>query len=182
MNFLKKYKFDLVLTLILVVIGQVIFLAFSDKFTTPRYEGRAYGTIGNVFRTTDLHKLNDAAHYFVNTISGWTKFPSFNADVREFANLPADAVVGAYTQERQNMIVSVNSSQQLNREQLEGTLEFIQSKLDEYNQVNDTGMSLSNLDYEVLTLQKSYAFGAAVALLVAVVLGLGVGFVRRELL
>ena len=182
MTLLKKFKFELVLMAALIVLGQIVFFAVSNEFTQMSYEGRIYVTNGVGHREDDdLHSLQNAAHYFNETVIGWMRFPSFQPQVKEFAGLPEDAVVGGYMQEHQNVIFTVSSAQNMEVSQLEKVRDFIHLKLDDYNTRNDTGYYLTNPDYEVVTVQKSYRFGAAVALLVAVVLAVGTGFIRREL-
>lgn len=181
-KFLKKYRFELILTALLIVLGQLIFFMMSDNFTALSYEGRIYVTNGvRQEAETDLHSNQQAAHFFNETVIGWLRFPSFQPQVKAYADLPDDAMVGGYLQERQNVIFTVGSTQQMERGQLEKVHEFIQEKLNDYNFQNDTTYFLANADYEVVPVQKSYKFGAAVALLAAVVLGVGMGFARREL-
>ncbi len=176
----KKTSFALWLLLALVAGGQAAFLALSGRFTAPRYEGRIFATTGVMHESEDLHKLNEAAHYFGYTLIGWTKFPSFNGRAKAAASLPEDAVVGAYLQERQNIIFTVGSREPLRQEQLEGVRAFFQSEIDAYNALSQTRFVLSNSDYEVADVSKSYALGAIAVLLASGVLWLGILFVKRE--
>lgn len=181
MKIIKKFKFELILTAILIVLGQLAFFVMSSNFTAMSYEGRIYVTNGVRHAVGDqLYSDQQAAHFFNETIIGWLRFPNFQPEAREYANLPNDAALGGYLQERQNAIFTVSSVEQLEETQLVNVQEFIQNRLDEYNAQNDTKYFLSNPDYEIVPVQKSYQFGAAVALLVSLVLGIGVGFVRRE--
>ena len=179
----KKYLKDIKLILILVILGQLLFVVFSPSFTTPRYEGRIYATTGVKHKSEDLHKLNEAAHYFGQTMIGWLKFPHFSENLKEAVPaLPADSEITAYIQERQNIIFSVQSSEPVDEAELTMVKNYIQSKINEYNAVSQTEFILTNLDYEEVTLQRSYLFGALVTLLATLVIGLALVFIRRELL
>ena len=161
--------------------GQLLFLALSPGFTQVRYEGRIYATIGAGHENEDLHKLNEAAHYFGQTVIGWTKFPHFNGRAIQATGLPKDVQITAQLQERQNIIFRTGSpTSSIGESQLAELTNFLQKEMDGYNTLNGTRFVLSNMDYETLTLKKSYGFGAAVALLASGVLWLGLLFVRQE--
>lgn len=180
MFFKKKCRKELAFLVILVVLGQVLFAAISTKFTTPHYESKIYATTGVQHDSSDLHRLNEAAHYFGQTMIGWTKFPNFYGNLSELAELPEGSSLNAHMQERQNIVFTVYSDEPIEFEQLIKVKDYIQYKMDEYNSVNRTEFILSSLDYEQIEVSKTYKFGATVALLGALVIGLGIIFVRRE--
>jgi len=176
----KQHKSAVKLLIILIVIGQVIFGLMSKNFTTPYYENKIYATIGVMHDSSDLHKLNEAAHYFGQTLIGWTKFPNFMNNLSKDAWLPEGSSVNAHMQERQNIIFTVYTPEAIEMDKLVSVKNHIQKKLDDYNLVNRTKFVLSSLDYEQAEVRKTYGYGAGLALLVSVVVGLAVLFVRRE--
>jgi hypothetical protein len=178
----KHIRTELTFIFITLLAAQITFAFLSPRFTAPSYEGRIYATTGVKHKQEDLHKLNEAAHYFGQTIIGWLKFPSFMPDLRKVVELPASAILSAHMQERQNLIYTLSSPEPVSKETLVAVKDFVQSKIDEYNASSQTQFVMTNLDYETVTLQKSYLFGAAVTLLFSLVIGVGLIFVRRELL
>ncbi|MFH1012870.1 MAG: hypothetical protein V1760_03940 [Candidatus Peregrinibacteria bacterium] len=176
-----KLPFSLKVLIGLILLGQLVFLMASPRYTAPSYEGRIYATIGvELIGNSDLHKLNEAAHFFGQTIIGWTKFPNFVKNLREKAGLSADADFSAHMQERQNIVFAVHSSKPVEATDLFEVKNYLQGKLVEYNESSSTGFMLSNLDYEQLETTRSYAFGAAVALALSVLIWLGFWYVKRE--
>lgn len=171
---------DLKLILALVILAQLLFAFLSPAFTEPHYVSRIYATTGVKHRSEDLHKLNEAAHYFGQTIIGWLKFPNFMNHLMEAVPLPEGSTLSAHIQERQNIIFTLNTPVAIENGRLEMMRNYLQSLLDEYNAVSQTEFVFTNLDYEQVTLQKSYAFGAFVSLLASIVIGLGLVFIRRE--
>ena len=81
MNLIKQKK-EIFLVLVIVLVGQILFAFMSPSFTEPSYEGRIYATTGVKHKQEDLHKLNEAAHYFGQTMIGWLKFPNFLSDLQ----------------------------------------------------------------------------------------------------
>ena len=65
-------------------------------------------------------------------------------------------------------------------ETLKAVKDHIQGKIDEYNSVSQTEFVLTNLDYELVEIKKSYQFGASVALIISIVLALALIFIRSE--
>lgn len=177
---LIKYKNELKFIIILVLIGQIIFALASPGFTKPTYEGRIYATTGVKHKSEDLHKLNEAAHYFGQTMIGWLKFPNFLPDLKERIEMPEGATISAHIQERQNIIFTVHADEPTEKSTLLGVKAFIQSKIDEYNSVSQTEFVLTNLDYELVEIKRSYFFGAMVTFLATLVIALAYLFVRKE--
>lgn len=173
---------ELILILSLLVIGQVSFALVSPVFTTSRYEGRIYATTGVKHKQEDLHTLNEAAHYFGQTMIGWLKFPHFYSDLEKAVNLPDGSSLSAHIQERQNIIFIVASPTPLKQTSLVGVKDYIQGKLNEYNNVNQTEFVLTNLDYELVEIKRSYQFGAVTTLIASTALALAILFFRKELL
>jgi len=180
MKYLKTYRNELLILLALVLGGQLVFSFFSPSFTRPHYEGRIYATTGVKHQSEDLHKLNEAAHYFGQTMIGWLKFPHFFTDLTGHVALPAGSFISAHIQERQNIIFTVSSPTLIDEQALVGVKDFIQSKIDEYNQASLTEFTLTNLDYEQVEIKRSYGFGAAVTLLCSLVIAAGILFARSE--
>jgi len=180
MSNLKTYKKELALLIPIILIGQILFALYSPTFTTPRYEGRIYATTGVKHKQEDLHKLNEAAHYFGQTIIGWLKFPNFFADLKNQIQLPADSSISAHIQERQNIIFVLSSPALVDRETLVLVKDYIQSKIDQYNDVSQTEFVLTNLDYELVEIRRSYSFGAFVTLIITLLVGLAVIFIRSN--
>ena len=172
----KEIKF----ILILVLIGQILFALISPGFTKATYEGRIYATTAVRHKSEDLHKLNEAAHYFGQTMIGWLKFPNFFPDLQKKVGLPEGSGIYAHIQERQNIIFVVTSPVPLEKEVLINVKDFIQSKIDQYNAVSQTEFVLSNLDYELVEIKRTYTFGAMVTLIVTLVIAFGYLFVRKE--
>lgn len=176
----NKYTFEIILTIVLILLGQIVFAVISPRYTTASYENRIYSTTGVMHKNEDLHRLNEAAHYFGQTIIGWTKFPHFMSDLSEYADLPEGSGINAHMQERQNMVFTVTTPEPIPMEKLMKAKDFLQSKMDEYNATNRTKFVLSSLDFEQAEIKKSYPFGAAAALIVSLVLSAGIIFIRRE--
>lgn len=177
----KQLKYSIIFTIILILVGQVIFAAVSGKFTTPVWENRIYATTGVQHDSSDLHKLNEAAHYFGQTMIGWTKFPNFMGDLAKSTDLPEGSYINAHIQERQNIIFTVTTPEPIEMGKVIEVKDYVQKKMDEYNSTNKTQFVLSALDYEQVEISKSYGFGAVVALIASVVIALGLLFIQKEL-
>jgi hypothetical protein len=177
---MKRFKFEIRLILSLIILGQIAFLVYSPRYTEPAYEGNIYATTAVGHRNEDLHKLNEAAHYFGQTMIGWLKFPSFNERISDFADLPDSASVSAHIQERQNIIFNVSASQPIEQESLIQVKDFIQAKIDAYNDVSQTQFRLSNLDYERFRKESPYWQGAVIALALSLFVSACIIFIRRE--
>jgi len=180
MKALKRYKKELLFGLALVLVGQLFFALLSPSFTEPHYEGRIYATTGVKHKQEDLHKLNEAAHYFGQTMIGWLKFPHFYSDLEKEVELPANASISAHIQERQNIIFTLSAPTMIDETALLGVKDFIQSKIDEYNAASLTEFTLTNLDYEQVEIKRSYGFGALVTLLCTLVITAGILFIRAD--
>lgn len=176
----KNYKKEVVLLIILILIGQVIFAFMSKDFTTPRYENKIYATTGVQHDSSDLHKLNEAAHYFGQTMIGWTKFPNFMNDLSATVGLPEGSSINAHMQERQNIIFTVYTLEPIEMGKLIAVKDYIQGKLDAYNSVNQTKFVLSSLDYEQFEVKKTYDYGAVTALIVSVIIAFAFLFAKKE--
>jgi hypothetical protein len=177
-----KYKKEITFIIILIAIGQAVFGLVSGKFTVPRYENSIYATIGITPDKSDLQKLNEAAHYFGQTIIGWTKFPNFMKNLSESVKLPERSSLNAHMQERQNIIFTVTTPEPISAEKLLYVKDYIQGRLNEYNSTNRTQFFLSSLDYGQTEIKRSYAYGAGIALIVSIVAGLACLFIKNELL
>ena len=164
----------------IVLVGQILFAFMSPVFTAPCYEGRIYATTAVKHKQEDLHKLNEAAHYFGQTMIGWLKFPNFLSNLQNEVDLPDGSNISAHIQERQNIIFSLSSPTSIEKEALVAVKDHIQIKIDEYNSVSQTEFVLSNLDYELVEIKRSYQFGATVTLIATMVIGLALIFIRRE--
>jgi hypothetical protein len=182
MKLIKKYKFGIILVVGMAIFGQLFFALISSGFTAPRYEGRIFSTTGVRHEQEDLHTLNEAAHYFGQTIIGWLKFPHFYSDLQKDVSLPEGSSLSAHMQERQNIIFSIFSPVPLKQEQLVGVKDYIQKKLDAYNSINRTGFVMTNVDYELVEIQRTYEFGAIVTLIASTTLALAFLFLRKELM
>ena len=176
----NKYKFEITLTITLILLGQIFFALMSTRYTTPHYENRIYSTTGVMHDSSDLHRLNEAAHYFGQTIIGWTKFPHFMGDLIKFADLPEGTSINAHMQERQNMVFTVTTPKPIEMEKLIKSKDFLQKKMDTYNETNRTKFVLSSLDFEQYEVKKSYGFGAGIALIISIVISAGLIFIKRE--
>lgn len=176
----KAYKKDINLIIAVAIIGQLVFAFYSPGFLRPEYINRIYATTGVQHEQEDLQKLNEAAHYFGQTIIGWLKFPSFADDLSKAAALPEGSKIFAQIQERQNIIFTLSTPVPIEMSKLMATKEFIQEKMNLYNSVSRTKFVLTNLDYEQIKDQKTYIFGAIVTLLISVTAGIALAFIRRE--
>ena len=160
--------------------GQILFWPFSGAYSASRYESRMFATTGAWFNTTDLHALNDAAHYFGQTMIGWTKFPSFSANLIDFAKLPTDTGVNLHMQERQNVVLTLTTKEPIDQGQIVLAKNFLQSMMDEYNKNTNTKFMLTNIDYELSEVQRSTLTGSAFALVLSIALGAAYLFLKKE--
>jgi hypothetical protein len=170
--------FDIKVTIALLILGQLCFFAFKDSFLAPRYEARFYATVGIVFEGDDLHKLNEAAHYFGQTLIGWTKYPHFKSGLIAAAQLPEDTQLGMHAQERQNFVMTLSSKTAFTEATALKAFDYLEGALKEYNQKTKTRFVLTNKDQEFLTLKRSYAEGAALAFLASLIATAGFIFIR----
>ncbi|MBN2096393.1 hypothetical protein JW752_03240 [Candidatus Peregrinibacteria bacterium] len=177
---LKKYKKSLAFLFLLAVIGQLIFSLAAWRYTVPFYENRIFATVGIQFEGSDLHKLNEGAHYFGQTMIGWTKFPHFKSELMENAQLPESLEINMHIQERQNIIFTLTTDTPITFEQLKAAKTFLQDKLDDYNDKTHTKFVLTNVDYNQTEVKRSYPFGALTVFILSVVLGMAILFVRKE--
>jgi hypothetical protein len=178
---MKKYnKKTALIFLAAIIITQMIFLIFSGSYTAKSYQSNIYATTGIKFDGSDLSKLNEAAHYFGQTMIGWTKFPNFRSDLIKTASLPPETSINMYAQERQNFIFSIKTSAPIDFGKLKDVKNFLQAKMDEYNSKTNTQFVLTNVDYEQAEITKSYAFGALITLVLTCVAGMAVLFIRKE--
>jgi len=164
----------------LIILGQFFFAIVSVKYTAPKYESKVFSTIGIKFDGSDLHKLNEGAHYFGQTILGWTKFPSFRQELIDNAELPDNIEINMHAQERQNFVFTVTTPEPIDYNKLTEIKDFLQSKIDLYNANTNTKFILSNVDYEQAEITRSYAFGALFTLLLPGAIGLALLFIRKE--
>ena len=178
---INKYKKEIILILALIVLGQVAFAVYSKKYTVPKYENSIYATMGVKNETSDLKMLNEAAHYFGQTVIGWTKFPHFVGNMMKETGLPEESDLNAHMQERQNIVFMVSTPGPIGEKQLLGVKDFIQKQLNSYNQGNKTNFLLSNVDFEQVEIRHSYAMGALIAFALSLILGAAVLFARKEL-
>ena len=176
----KKYKKSILFLSILAIISQALFAITSQRYTTPFYENRIFATVGIQFDGNDLHKLNEGAHYFGQTMIGWTKFPNFKNDLVEDVELPGDTEINMHIQERQNIIFTLTTNKPIEFYQLESAKAFLQDKLDGYNAKTNTKFVLANVDYDQIEVTRPYLSGALTAFILSVVVGLGILFVRKE--
>lgn len=151
----------------------MFFLILKESYTKSFYESRIFATTGVRFDTADLHKLNEGAHYFGQTMIGWSKFPNYKKDMIIFASLPDDSDINMHMQERQNVILTITTDEPISIENLRKAKDFHQLKIDEYNSLNNTGFNLSNVDYDITEVRRDYLSGAFVTLLLTIVLGAG---------
>lgn len=176
----KRDRKPLLFVLIVLFVAQFIFLLFSGRYTTPKYEAMVFATTGILFDGADLHKLNEGAHYFGQTMIGWTKFPSFHSNLIKFTGLPEGSSINMHAQERQNFVFTIDTSEPIEFETLSSVKDFLQLQLDEYNEKTNTHFVLTNVDYEQLETTRNYWFGALFTLLLSGALALGALFVRKE--
>ena len=176
-----KYKKEILFLVVLILVGQTLFAMMSSRFTTPCYESNIYATTGVAHDNSDLHKLNEAAHYFGQTMIGWTKFPHFTPNLIKEVGLPENATINAHIQERQNIIFTIYTSSPIDFDKVVATKDYIQGKMNEYNSTNRTQFVLSNLDYDQIEVQKTYGYGAIIALIVSLIAGFTVLFLKKEL-
>ena len=178
----QKIKKEITFLVILILIGQLIFAFYSPKYTTAHFENRIFATLGIEFDKSDLHRLNEAAHYFGQTLIGWTKFPHFMENLAKQISLPEGSSINAHMQERQNIVFILYTSEPIEYSALVKTKDYLQNLIDEYNQNTNTNLILSNLDYDQAEIKRSFSSGALITLILSIVVGLGVIFLRRELL
>ena len=178
--FLKTYRKEIIILLIFVLIGQAVFAFFGKTYTRTSYQSKIYATMAVKHDSSDLHKLNEAAHYFGDTMIGWIKFPHFMENLKTKVDLPDDVYMTASHQERQNLIFVLHSPTQIELEKVVNVKDLIQGEIDKYNEKSNTGFVFSNLDYEQITIQRDYKFGAAIIFVLSMFLFGGFIFVRKE--
>lgn len=176
----RALKSSLLLLTAFVLLGQLLFAFLSPFYTEPFYENRVFATTGIEFDGNDLHKLNEGAHYFGQTMIGWTKFPHFKSTLIEAAELPSETEVNMHMQERQNIILTLTTTSLIEFDQLQRAKDFLQGRMDEYNENTNTAFVLTNVDYEQIEVQRSYGFGALITLFLSGAFALASLFVRRE--
>lgn len=176
---IKKIKTYSLLFTALLLLSQLIFYFYSAEFTKTTYRNRVFFTTGIVFDGSDLHKLTEGAHYFGNTIVGWSRFPSFRADLIRQFELSQDIKINLHIQERQNLVFLIESNDPMSIDQLKGAKDYLQGKIEEYNSNTNTQFVMTNVDYEQLESSRSYAFGALVSLAIAVLLFLLIFFTKE---
>jgi hypothetical protein len=178
---INQFKTEILILLAFILVGQITFGIMSGRYTKPYFEGRLFATTGVHFDgKADLHTLTDAAHYFGQTMVGWTKFPNFRTDLLANAGLPEDAQINLHLQERQNIVLTLTSESPINQNHLLVSRDFLQSKLDEYNLNTNTKVILTNIDYDMSKIERSYAVGAGFALILSFVIGFGFLFLKKE--
>lgn len=176
-----KIKSHLLVTLALVIVGQLIFWTISPNYLRVSYSNNIYATIGVQENQESLQSLSEAAHQFGQTITGWLKFPNFMTQLSKAVTLPEGSNISAHLQERQNIIISLATPMPIERETLIQVAKYLQAKIDDYNEVSETEFILTQLDYELLENQKTYGFGAGVAFVVTLIIAVGVWYLRREI-
>ncbi len=174
-------KIDLLVTLILVILGQLIFLIVSPKFLEVSHVNQIFSTIGVQDKQENLQTLSEAANQFGQTLSGWMKFPNFMNDLSKAVPLPAGSSIEAYMQERQNLIITLNTPSTIPSDALMKVKDFVQAKINAYNEVSQTKFILTQVDFAQTDQQKTYTFGAGVTLIITLILAMGIAFLRREL-
>ncbi|MBI5412581.1 hypothetical protein HZA43_05445 [Candidatus Peregrinibacteria bacterium] len=164
----------------LILVSQIAFALYAPTYTRDQYSAELFATIGIRYDGTDLHKLNEGAHYFGQTIIGWTKFPSFMSEAIRFAELPEGSTVSAHMQERQNIVFQMDAPVVITPENVQKIEQFINNKLAAYNKVANVHIELENVDSEIVNGHRSYMSGAAIFLTLALVAGGGLwSFFRR---
>lgn len=187
----KQLKIDLVITVLILALGQLVFFLVSPKFLQVSYENRIYTTMGfenSQVPPSEMGDLRqavggqaDAAQQFGQTLMGWLKFPNFMARLSEVVPLPIGSNISSHPQERQNMIITLNTPEEIKLETLMAVKDYLQAKIDEYNKVSQTNYLMTQLDFEQAKLQKTYSFGASVTLIITLILSGSVLFLRREI-
>jgi len=180
-RFHKKSFFFWHLALILAVLGQAVFWVASPRLMETRHAGEIFATMGVEWNGTELHHAHEAAHFFQNTVVGWLKFPHFDSELKKAVpTLPPDAGVSGSLQERQNMVIRVESAAALTLDSLRGVQDFVQARIDAYNQTAGTAFLLANTDLTLSQKSLSYFTGALATLFASLVLALAIQFIRRE--
>jgi len=175
----ENMKKSLGLIGILAVLGQMVFFFASTSYTKPTYINRVFATTGIQFDSGNLHKLNEGAHYFGQTMIGWTRFPSFKPEMLAKTGLEL-ADINMHIQERQNIILTLQTDSPIDLDTLREAKNFLSAKIEEYNESTNTKFVLTNVDYQQYEQRRSYGLGAFVSLILSVVVALGVLFVRKE--
>lgn len=178
-NTLSCFKSYLKPLFIFIIGGQIIFAAFASSYTTPHYEGKIFFTTGIVFDGSDLHKLNEGAHYFGQTMIGWSKFPNFKKGLIEAAGLPSSTGINMHVQERQNMIFTVSDDAVIGLESLKKVKAYLESQMADYNEKTNTQFVMSNVDYSTAEIKRSYGFGAALTFVLSLALTFAIFFVKE---
>ena len=176
----KKLKIPLQLLAAFALLGQILFWPFAGAYSSPHYESQLFATTGAWFSSADLHKLNEGAHYFGQTMIGWTKFPSFATDLITFADLPEATSINMHLQERQNLVLTLTTQEPIDQRQIVMAKDFLQGKIDEYNENTNTKFILTNVDYELAEVERSALTGALFALILSLALGAATLFLKKE--
>ena len=177
----KSLKNSILFLFVIVIVGQLLFILVSDKYTTPKYESKIFTTTGANYNSgDDLHKINEAAHYFGQTMIGWTKFPNFKGSLIKYASLPSQTDISMHVQERQNFVFNITTKEPIELNKLKKAKDFLQTQINDFNSKTNTKFSLTNLDYNQVKIERSYTFGALFTLILSIAVGLAILFLRRE--
>lgn len=177
----KSFKLDLLITATIIIVGQLLFMALSPRFLQASYSNEIFATIGVQEDQENLQSLSEATNQFGQTMTGWLKFPNFMSKLSQEVNLPKGSTISAHMQERQNIIITLTTPSEISLEALNQVKDYLQKQMDDYNAVSQTEFILTQMDYTQAKIQKTYAFGAGVALAISLILSAGIWFLRKEI-
>lgn len=177
----KHLKLDLLITTIIIIVGQLLFLALSPRFLQANYSNQIFATIGVQENQENLQSLSEASNQFGQTMTGWLKFPNFMNNLSKEVSLPEGSGISAHLQERQNIIFTLTTPSEISPEALTKVKDYLQKQIDDYNAVSQTEFVLTQIDYSQAKIQKTYGFGAGVTLIITLILSAGIWFLRKEI-
>lgn len=177
----KTLKIDLLITIGIIILGQLVFLVLSPRFLQISYSNEVFATIGVQENQENLQSLSEAANQFGQTMTGWLKFPNFMTNLSKQVSLPEGSSISAHLQERQNIIFTLTTSKEISSEALIKVKDYLQTQIDNYNKVSQTEFILTQIDYSQSKIQKTYAFGAGVTIVICLILSAGIWFLRKEI-
>jgi len=156
------------LILSITIITLIVALAAGRIVLKPHNSATILLSIGSGTLTADKASSAfdqvQAADYFSETVMGWLKAPTL------IQTLGVD--VAARKQEKQNLVLTYDSSSRQESDHIESILkQIINRQLAAYNESNQTGYTMPVFDYSVNESQTSWSLLAFVGLCIGLAFG-----------
>lgn len=140
MSFLKRHFFPIFLS---TVLSGLLFIYVATQKTAPSYHTILFTTIANQSESSSQEN-EQASTYFGETLMGWFRNPSFLNKIFETAGI--QGAISAHKQERQNLIIEIDSANQADGEKLaQKTLTALEAEIVTFNQKTQSNFQILNL-------------------------------------